>query len=211
MRKRNSKGISQAHKNGRCDSTQLAKGRDWSKGKTRKDDSRIHSTRTLTYEECFCVNSKVQRRALRIRLIDDGIIPYECSECGCKDVWNGKPITLQLEHKNGIENDNRLENLTFLCPNCHSQTKTWGGRNVASHHRGGREKKVTDEQMFNAFVSEGTACAAFRSLGLSEYGMEHYKRLKRILSEYGGMADTVVSNATDLENRGGSSPSAPTN
>jgi hypothetical protein len=53
---------------------------------------------------------------------------YECESCGLKDTWNNKKISLQLEHKNGIPNDNRLENLCFLCPNCHSQTDTYAGK-----------------------------------------------------------------------------------
>ena len=53
----------------------------------------------------------------------------KCAECGQGPIWNGKPLTLQLEHKNGINNDNRLNNLCFLCPCCHSQTATFAGRN----------------------------------------------------------------------------------
>ena len=45
-------------------------------------------------------------------------------------LWNGKPLTLQLHHINGNNRDNRLENLTFLCPNCHSQTDNFSGKNT---------------------------------------------------------------------------------
>lgn len=67
---------------------------------------------------------------LKGKLIRTGLLRYECGECGNKGEWNGKPLTLQLEHKNGKHNDHRIENLTFLCPNCHSQTKTFAGRNA---------------------------------------------------------------------------------
>lgn len=48
----------------------------------------------------------------------------KCEICGCTE-WQGKPITLQLHHKNGNPFDDRLENLQILCPNCHSQTDTY--------------------------------------------------------------------------------------
>lgn len=48
--------------------------------------------------------------------------------CGLTE-WPSDPISLELHHINGDGQDNRLENLTLLCPNCHSQTDTWGGRN----------------------------------------------------------------------------------
>jgi 5-methylcytosine-specific restriction endonuclease McrA len=51
-----------------------------------------------------------------------------CQICGISE-WHGKPITLQLDHINGINNDNRYENLRLICPNCHSQTITYAGRN----------------------------------------------------------------------------------
>ena len=71
----------------------------------------------------------LNRTALKKRLIDEKIIPYRCAICGNKGEWNSYPLTLQLDHINGINNDNRKENLRFLCPNCHSQTTTFSGRN----------------------------------------------------------------------------------
>lgn len=51
-----------------------------------------------------------------------------CNECGISD-WNGKPLTFELEHRDGNKHNNLRDNLEVLCPNCHSQTSTWRGRN----------------------------------------------------------------------------------
>jgi len=53
---------------------------------------------------------------------------YKCTECGLTNLWNNKPISLQLDHINGDNMDNRIENLRWLCPNCHSQTPLYAGR-----------------------------------------------------------------------------------
>ena len=58
------------------------------------------------------------------------MLEYKCLECGIGNTYNNKPLSLQLEHKNGIHNDNRIENLCFLCPNCHSQTETFSGKKL---------------------------------------------------------------------------------
>lgn len=57
------------------------------------------------------------------------LIPYVCCNCGNNGIWNNKKISLQLDHINGINYDNTINNLRFLCPNCHSQTDTFGSKN----------------------------------------------------------------------------------
>tara|TARA_R100001244_G_scaffold25113_2_gene25451 strand:+ start:106205 stop:106768 length:564 start_codon:yes stop_codon:yes gene_type:complete len=74
--------------------------------------------------QVFCENSKVAQITLRRRFKKKQRSSH-CSTCQCDDVHNGKPLILQIDHINGKNNDNRLENLRWLCPNCHSQTKTF--------------------------------------------------------------------------------------
>ncbi len=75
-------------------------------------------------------NSSYKSSGLKKRLVREGVLEDLCKSCGLGPVWNGRPITLQLDHRNGVSNDHRLENLRILCPNCHSQTDTWTGRNI---------------------------------------------------------------------------------
>ena len=79
-------------------------------------------------EDILKENCKHQRTVLRRYVIKNNLIPYKCAICGCTE-WQGKTLSLELDHINGVNNDNRLENLRFLCPNCHSQTSTYGSRN----------------------------------------------------------------------------------
>ena len=60
-----------------------------------------------------------------------GLLKNECAICGNPGMWLGQPLSLQLDHINGIHNDNRLENLRILCPNCHTQTETYGSKRGA--------------------------------------------------------------------------------
>lgn len=86
-------------------------------------------------------NCKHVRSVLRRYVIKNNLIPYRCAICGCVE-WQGRTLSLELDHINGINNDNRIENLRFLCPNCHSQTTTYGSRN---QQRNDSEYEITDD------------------------------------------------------------------
>lgn len=78
-----------------------------------------------TNEDIFCEHSNMSKVHLKKRIINENLLEYKCQECGLTNEWNGKQIILQLDHINGVNDDNRIENLRFLCPNCHSQTHTY--------------------------------------------------------------------------------------
>lgn len=86
-------------------------------------------------------NCKHARSVLRRYVIKNNLIPYRCVICGCVE-WQGRTLSLELDHINGINNDNRIENLRFLCPNCHSQTTTYGSRN---QQRNDSEYEISDD------------------------------------------------------------------
>ena len=81
-------------------------------------------------DDVFTGKSHLVTHQLRSRLISEGYKEYKCEECGI-DEWNGKRIGLELDHISGVRSDNSLENLRLLCPNCHSQTHTFRGRNIS--------------------------------------------------------------------------------
>lgn len=87
------------------------------------------STYNYSLEEVLVENSFYNTVSLKNRLIKEGLLEYKCLWCENEGVWNGKEITLQIDHINGVYNDNRLKNLRILCPMCHSYTLTFRGRN----------------------------------------------------------------------------------
>jgi HNH endonuclease len=69
------------------------------------------------------------RAHVKRRLLHAGILKNKCSVCGLSE-WKGEYLSMHLDHVNGVRSDHRLENLRMLCPNCHSQTPTYGGKNL---------------------------------------------------------------------------------
>lgn len=64
------------------------------------------------------------------RLVKEGLKEYKCECCGIGNTYNGKPISLELNHIDGDNSNHRLENLELLCPNCHSQTDTYRSKKL---------------------------------------------------------------------------------
>jgi hypothetical protein len=82
----------------------------------------------IPIEEMLVAGRSVSRAYLKKRLIEEGLKENRCEQCGIAE-WRGRPLSMQLHHKNGDPLDNRLENLELLCANCHCQTDNFAGRN----------------------------------------------------------------------------------
>lgn len=89
----------------------------------------ISTKKKISDEELFSKESLVHNtKMIKKRLFEKLQCEYKCYECNISE-WNKKPISLELDHINGDPLDNRIENLRILCPNCHSQTSTFRGKN----------------------------------------------------------------------------------
>ena len=93
--------------------------------------------------------------------------------CGLSEWINGK-LVLELDHINGDHTDNRIENLRYLCPNCHSQTDTFRGRNKNTS-----KKRVSDEVLIDAIKSTENLHQALIKVGLTPKG-GNYSRAQKL-------------------------------
>lgn len=98
----------------------------WAKAIARGD--LIPRPRERPLEAVLCARSEAGRAEVKRRLLAEGLKVATCESCGVQS-WQGAPLSLHLHHVNGDGRDNRLENIELLCPNCHSQTDTFAGRN----------------------------------------------------------------------------------
>jgi len=101
---------------------------------------------------------------------------HQCENCKLSE-WLGQPIMLELEHTDGCRQNNTRENLKLLCPNCHSQTPTWRGRNIP----GKKGKIVSDEKLLKALKEESNIYKALVKVGLTPRGA-NYSRCHNLLN-----------------------------
>jgi DNA-binding CsgD family transcriptional regulator len=95
----------------------------------------VPRSHVIPIEELLVVGRRgTNRTHLKARLVKEGFKERRCEECDLVE-WRGRPLSLELHHVNGDGTDNRLFNLRILCPNCHSQTPSWGGRNQQRRRR----------------------------------------------------------------------------
>jgi len=96
-------------------------GQAWNKGKK----TNYGLTKEKFINEYLVDGKKRTSSRMKYFILKFKILKNKCYECGLKSIWNNKKLVMHLEHKNGNNKDNRKENLTLLCPNCHSQTETY--------------------------------------------------------------------------------------
>ena len=104
-------------------------------GKNRKTKCSNFFNKKSTVE-ILVSNSTHNTTHLKVRLYKEGLKQPICELCGQDENWQGKKMSLILDHINGINNDHRLENLRIVCPNCNATLPTHSGKNVK------KEKKI---------------------------------------------------------------------
>lgn len=102
-------------------------GQRWQKSPHQEKQQRKEK---YSLDQVFVENTPVSQKVLRGYVQRHNIIEYKCQNCGCDGKWQNGIISLELDHINGNNTDNRIENLRYLCPNCHALTDTYRGRNI---------------------------------------------------------------------------------
>jgi Zn finger protein HypA/HybF involved in hydrogenase expression len=111
--------------------------------------------------------------AMKVKLIDAGLKEDRCECCGSLPLWQGKPLTLQLDHIDGNHYNWKLENLRILCPNCHTQTVTYGNTGQ-SPYRSVREIPI--EEIIEACAKGSSVTEVARILNIN-FKSAHARRV----------------------------------
>lgn len=113
------------------------------------------------------------------------LLEQRCAACSLTE-WQGKPITLELDHIDGNHTNSLLNNLRLLCPNCHSQTETFRGKGINTG-----KTKVTDEELVESLKHSSNIRRALMKVGLSPRGA-NYERANHLIIQFNIRVDTEV-------------------
>jgi hypothetical protein len=92
---------------------------------------KLQAFNTIPIENILIENSKyVSTNTLKKRLYKEGLKEHKCELCGQDEIWQGKHMSLILDHIDGVPNNNKIENLQIVCPNCNATLSTFAGKNV---------------------------------------------------------------------------------
>jgi len=176
----------------KIDFSHIALGKNHNKGR------KFQSNKKISLDKILIENSSYCRGNLKRRLIQEQILKNECSICGQLPEWCGRSLTLQLDHINGVADDNRLKNLRIVCPHCHSQTITFAGRNtkrvvkekiskIRSNKRPSKEElekmlwKIPNTKIAKEFKVSGVAVAMWaKYYGLSKPKRGYWAQMKKM-------------------------------
>jgi 5-methylcytosine-specific restriction endonuclease McrA len=151
-RKRNSKGLSDAYKQGKRQTGS-------EQYNSLSDDSKYKMSLSNKgkYSYDFSQNSKYTK-GTKLKLIEER--GHQCEICK-NDVWLGNPITIEIDHIDGDRKNNTRENLRLVCPNCHAQSPTWRRKKTNIQYQ-----KHSDEEILNAILSSKSMTQTLEKLDL---------------------------------------------
>lgn len=126
-------------------------------------------------------NSDTICKDIKQRLVSEGFMTYECVICSINE-WCGEKIVLQLDHINGNNKDNRIENLRFLCPNCHSQTSTYAGKNITKSEK---NRCVDCKSVIGGRATRCRTCSNKNKLGKRKVNLPSIEELIELILCFG--------------------------
>ena len=159
-------------------------GQNWNKGKTKETDERIarqaKNQEKYSLEEVFKKDSLITQHGLRGYIQRYNLIEYKCSKCGCDGHWQDGIIKLEVHHKDGDNHNNEIDNLIYLCPNCHALTENFRGKNKIENQK---TEIITEEDFVKALKEHANIRQALLSLNLAPKG-GNYTRAKTLMQKY---------------------------